>query len=299
MIDLDMITNPKKFLASKGAIKRGYQLSDKEEFELVRKTIVKYNLSPKNFDTNLSTLIIDEKYDDKGSLARNEYISGSYHATSNSINYPKILEDRIHELFHMASNDTSINNSATGIEQEGKTGKFGTSLNEGITDFFTRLTRPNYKCKYPVEEAFASFLSDMYGIKIYDNYFECNPQGFYEGFGPNQFLIRDFVTLLDEYHKKSLFFYENFRVDSKQSMRLSSELTDLFIKCCVKFADIVAMNQGDMKKYLGDLRTKLSDHDNSISEFINLAFIYSGFGDLNNVFKSVSEEISKKEGFGL
>ena len=59
------------------------------------------------------------------------------------------------------------------------------------------------------------------------------------------------------------------------------------------------MNEGDVHKYLDDLRNTLSDHDNNISGFLNVAFIYSGFGDLDKVFKAIYEEVKRKEGFGL
>jgi uncharacterized protein YqfB (UPF0267 family) len=126
-----------------------------------------------------------------------------------------------------------------------------------------------------------------------------NPEGFYECFGPNKFLVRDFISVLDNYHNKSFNFFQSFEVNSKTSMRLASEITDLFIKSCVQFADITAMNGKDMNIYLDELKNILSDHDNNIASFINIAFLYSGFGDIDNVFKSIEEEIDRKEGFEL
>ena len=289
MIDFDMIKNPNKFISKKGAVKNGYKLEDKEEFKIVRDTLVKLGLSTKNFDYNLSKLIIN-----------NANNNNTYSAYNNEINWPTLEEDRIHELFHMASNNfEEASNNISGLEQEDKTGKFGMSINKGVTDYLTKEAKKDYRFKYPVEAKYVSFLTDMYGNKVLEPYALCEPNMFYASFGPNQLLVRDFVRELDSFNDLSYRFYRTFEANNIKSMRLASEVTDSFIKSFLNFYDLVAMNEGDIKKYMADMKTTLNTHDNIICDFIRIAFSYSGFGDPERVFNSIVEEIDKKEGLGL
>lgn len=195
-MDMEMIKNPSKFFSTE---KKGYTLSDNPIFEIVRNTLVTYNMPTKLFDKNLSTLIMS---DNKPTVSTTfGEVLGSYNAKTNKIIKPNDNKDLIHEVFHMASNKQDGTESM-GVLSNG----FSSSLNEGITDMFSSFTtlyedNPEYKyeVRYPVEKLMAEFLGSMYGIKIFKHHFNGDSEGFYKSFDGDKDRIIAIVSELDKF----------------------------------------------------------------------------------------------------
>lgn len=168
---------------------KGFSLDDKPEFRSVYDTLVKYGMPTENFIENLKTLAI------KRVPESNVY--ESYLPVQNKLEYcnPDYIK---HGLFHMASSDGK---STTGVSFRTKSGGVaGIALKEGITELFSKLNDPLYKCEYPFEKMCAEGLMYCYGEKIFIPHFGADPIGFINEFSDRRTII-NFMDKLDKYQK--------------------------------------------------------------------------------------------------
>lgn len=165
-------------------VKVGYELDDKEEFSVVRNTLVNKKVLADNFDENLKTLIIENS--DK-----------CYYANSrNKIYVSRDGYPLIHELFHMASYNKHNGRDIGSMFAGG----IGNSLNEGITDTFTSYTVPDYNSLYTFERLYFNILSKMYDKKeILKHHFDGDPDNVYNTFNDDKSHILGITKELDKY----------------------------------------------------------------------------------------------------
>ena len=269
----------------------GHKLEEKKEFSLVRSILTKYNLPVNNFDNNLGTLIINEKYNEDSSFEKNEFISGSYYYKNNLLNLPDNTGDFVHELFHMASNDMSKSSYYEGCRIRKEKGIFGTSLNEGITDYFTSLALPDYKSKYPFERLIASYIAKIYGMDIFREHFNGDAIAFYSSFKQDEPFIRNIVMFLDNYHAATQYFYLSGKKIDKE---YSDKVSDFFIDFVCEFIKLLQLKKIDESEFLKDLMALMNSDDTYVN-LINVFFEFSTYKGKENIFKTIKEEIGEEE----
>ncbi len=274
--------------------KKTHSIDEKKEFSKVRSTLAKYNLPTRCFDDNLVNLIINEDYDKSSINGSNPYIAGFYYYKTNTLNMPSNNDDLIHELFHIASNDFEKKDNLLGCEIKSTHGKFGTSLNEGIVDYFTLLTSDSYKSKYAVESFFASYISKIYGMDIFKEFFNGNAIDFYSSFKQDEVFIRNIVSLLDKYHSKIQSFYNN----GKITIEISDSVSDAFIDCVCEFIKLLELKKEDESEFLNSLSSLLSVEDNNYINLINGLFSFSEYKSREKIISVIKEEVDM-EGFNL
>ena len=156
-------------------LKTGYSLEDKKEFYVVRESLIRNKLPFDNFDTNLRTLVIENKIND----------CYDYKPSINKINAPD-GETLIHELFHMASSRERGREGIGSMLDDG----FGCSLNEGVTDYCTSKTKKNYFIRYPFEVQLFKIISKVYNPReLLYQHFSGNPDRVYDSFGLDKVII--------------------------------------------------------------------------------------------------------------
>lgn len=256
----------------------GYKLEDRKEFALVRSTLTKYGLTINNFDKNLSSLVISEN---------NE--KASYNYKGNIINASDETDDFIHCLFHMASNDIDKSDSFEGCKIKGPKGLFGTSLNEGISDYFTKLANHQYVTKYPYEAFFAYYISKIYGMDIFREHFNGDAIGFYASFKQDETFIRSFVACLDEFHSLSQELFQKPNGDIVEEKQ-ANKLSESFIDCVSEFIRLLQLKKIDENEFLGDLESLMDDQVNDYINLINMSFLFSTHKGKEDVIKSIKEE---------
>ena len=272
-----------------GNVKKGYSVGDKKEFGIVRSTLVKYGLPIENFDKNLSNLVINEDYDKDST----EVISGTYLYRTNVLNKPKTTEDFIHELLHMSSNLFENKELLPGCEIKNNNRNFGKGLNEGITDYFTSLCVSDYKSKYPIESFFASYISKIYGMNIFKEYFNGDAIKFYSSFGLDEPFIRNFVNYLDNYHYH-LSNIMGLNSSSKAKESTAENVTDSFVDCVIEFAKLLQLKKIEEKSFIKELFNFINLDSDNIN-FVNLMFINSSYGGVEGVFEEIIDGMEEGE----
>ena len=269
--------------------KSGYKLEDREEFGTVRAILTKFGMPTRNFDSNLSTLIINEEE------TNSEYVAGTYIARTNTLNMPSEKADRVHELLHMASNDMDHPDELEGCKTRGPSGLFGNSLNEGITDYFTKLAMPKYMNKYPYEAFFVHYINKMYGMDVFREHFNGDAKAFYASFKQDELFIRSFVQELDKFHNLSQEFFKRPQ-DQPLDKDQADKISDAFIDCVSSFVKLLLLKKLDEKEFLQDLNALMSSNDNDYVNLIDMFFILGTYQSKDRIFTTIKEEIGE-EGF--
>lgn len=240
---------------------KSYRISDKKEFEAIY-TFLKQNSFPsENFEKRIDNIIIinDEI---KG------YVAANWNASKNTLTYGDKI-NLIHELFHVAS--TSDNSETPGITKYekssdplGKT-KIGYGLDEGITDMFTQIVDPNAPSGYPFERICAETLKEIFGIHIFDSYFNNSYDEFIKSFPDNiKYNIISLMNYLDEYNKsvdKLLNKFENNSKDDilaafytdkafQRNIAVIKEITETIIKMLFNICEIVNKDKSEIIDFL-------------------------------------------------
>ena len=272
-----------------GNVKKGYKLGDKEEFGIVRNILIKYGLPIKNFDKNLSSLVINEDYDKDGT----QVIAGTYLYRTNVLNKPKTDEDFIHELLHMASNFFENTGLLPGCEIKNKKRNFGKSLNEGIVDYFTSLCVSDYKSRYPIESFFASYIAKIYGMNIFRDFFDGDAIKFYSSFGPDEPFIRNLVSYLDDYHYQLNSFFE-LDTSLEAKITIPENVTNSFVNLASEFVKLLQLKKIEEKSFIDELYNFIkSDSDNI--KFINMMFFNSSCEGVEGVIEKIKKVIKEDE----
>ena len=286
-MDMDMIMNPGKYF-NKGNV--GYRLKDNPLFSVVRTTITKYNMLPILFDENLRTLRIqkDTAKESFGESMVGEVL-GSYDPKRNSIVEPTDKNDLIHELFHMASNDSLKKDM--GVIVDG----FGESINEGITDMFSSFAtldekrdEDKYEVRYPFEKLMAEFLGSLYGIRIFNNYFTNNGNRFYESFGVDTEKVKTIIGNLDRFTKAKNSFFDIKVMDF-------NEFTSSFIDTFNSFVDLVKDKKESYPNMYYQLLISMLNQNNEAVNVIKEIIKSSDYKNINNVLDVISNHAFNKE----
>ena len=221
MIDANDLINRLK----KEHYKTGYTLDERDEFKLVYNTLNSLGVDTSNFISHLQTLTILKENDP------NSEISG-YNPKTNTINYAN-EEHILHELFHMASYKKGEQDSGIVVVEDGYRGNY--ALNEGITDFCTKMAKNDSVCSYPFEMLVAQSLSYIFGDGFLKAYFNNSYEEFINSFPE---LIRidiiDILSNLDEYNDLTQSIYSgDFFPEDIESVREISEniLSSLYDIC--------------------------------------------------------------------
>ena len=274
--------------------KRGYRLEERKEFSIVRGVLSKLGLPTANFDKNLSTLLINEDYNDPYSTGNNAMIAGTYNARTNILNLPENEEDTIHELFHMASNDLDNKETLDGCKIKTLGSTFGTSFNEGIADYFTSLAVSNYTFRYPYEALIVKYIAKVYGYDIFREHFNGNAQAFYDAFKNDKPFILSLGVLLDKFHEISqkcilsgnpLSFKEN-----------ADEASEAFISAMGGFLTLLQLKNIDETEFLDELRALMNTQN---SEYITAINSFFELRSRNHGIDNVLKDITLEEGVGL
>ena len=232
---IDKITNIGKFYSKPVT----HDVSEREEFKIVRDALVKYGMNVSFFDKNLPNLYIQPEIED-GSI-----VEGSFNARTNSISMPKDKYQAVHELFHMASKDAESKNELMGVLQKDSKGNVtGIGFNEGIADYFTHLSCPDYEPSYAFEERIISIISEVYGLKPFNNNFTQNPTGFYNSFGSDILFVTEISKRLDSYNKSVFGLFDlissnNFNHLIRDGNRLVNEIFLSVISTCSKLCELL------------------------------------------------------------
>lgn len=187
MIDANELINRLK----KEHYKTGYTLDEREEFKQVYNTLNNLSIDPSNFISHLQTLTILKENNP------NSEISG-YNPKTNTINYAD-EKHILHELFHMASYKKGKQDSGIVVVEDGYRGNY--ALNEGITDFCTKIAKDDATCSYPFEMLIAKSFIYIFGNDFLKGYFNNSYDEFINSF-PEEIRIDiiDLISSLDEYN---------------------------------------------------------------------------------------------------
>ncbi len=290
---LDKAKNMNKFYNYN---KPEFKLEDQIEFGIVRDTLVKYGMPTKNFDNNLSVLSINKNHD-KDAV---DYTAGAYLASSNTVSIPKERDDYIHELFHMASNDSSDKNSLIGCKIRIEDVIFGESLNEGITDYFTSLAVKDYESRHPVEAFFASYIAKIYGMDIFKEHFNGNAVNFYDAFGEDKRSIIEIIGYLDDFHEKVQGFYKHKKSQNSKDSQSTNNLENIkylvtnanvvsayFLDFVNEFVEFMQSKNLDAKEFVDSLGKMLDTEGNKFIDIINAFFSFSKYKSKDNIIKKI------------
>lgn len=279
----DKITNIGKYYSEKVE----HKVTDREEFKIVRDTLVRYGMNPLFFDRNLPDLYIPTNFKPGG------VVEGSYNARTNSMNSTPNKYALIHELFHMASNNKETNSDLMGVLQKDSKGRnVGMGFNEGITDYFTHLACPEYEPNYPFEERVISIISEIYGIKVFNNHFNANPTEFYNYFEQDKFFIIEISKRLDEYNRAvyqllDLMSINDFAIMAKKGKALVNSIFNNIVAVCTKLCDLLALKGIDSSRYMGEMR-QLFEGSNENMILISSLVTCSDYEDLNGIFHAIN-----------
>lgn len=199
MIDINNINS---FISGLGQ-KKGYKKDELPEIKAVYDFLIKNGLPTENFLAKLDTLILRKL----GETEKQNLTAGGYKESTNTITYYEDI-DLIHELFHMASTGKANSNSGItriNFNSKGNDTKINRGLDEGITDMFASMVNPKVPCGYPFEKMCADFLRNLFGIQVFNGYFENKYSNFVNAF-PQEFQdnIREITRKLDNYHQLSI-----------------------------------------------------------------------------------------------
>ena len=256
----DRITNIGKFYGKKV----GYNIDEMPEFKTVRDSIIRYGMNPNNFDKNLKDLYINT------STETSIGVNGNYNARTNSMHKPVKSNDFVHELFHMASNNKDTNNERMGVLQKNNVGMTtGQGFNEGITDYFTHLTCPDYEPNYPFEEKIISVISEVYGLKPFNNYFNCDPDNFYKSFGSDLPFIMEISKQCDIYNKGlneyiGLLQKGDIQLMLKDVDKVCNKMFNGIVSACTKLFELLELKGIDSSKYLDEFKELFNSNNNNI-----------------------------------
>lgn len=221
MIDANDLINRLK----KEHYKTGYTLDERNEFKLVYNTLNSLGMDTSNFISHLQTLTILKENDP------NSEISG-YNPKTNTINYAN-EEHILHELFHMASYKKGMEDSGIVVVEDDYRGNY--ALNEGITEFCTKMAKNDAVCSYPFEMLVVQSLSYIFGNDFLKGYFNNSYEEFINSFPE---LVRvdiiDIISNLDEYNDLTQSIYSgDFFPEDVESVREISEniLSSLYDIC--------------------------------------------------------------------
>ena len=169
---------------------KGFELSDREEFQSVLATLELYGMPTGNFLENLKTLGMKKK-ETVDLFTKANYIPKHNKLTYSDEKYIK------HELFHMAA---SKKGETSGVSFMTKSGiVLGEALNEGITEMFTKLNDPNYKVQYPFEKMVSEVLYYIYdGEELFEHHFRNDSQAFLEALGDVR-IGKELLVQLDKF----------------------------------------------------------------------------------------------------
>lgn len=188
--------------------------------------------------------------------------AGGYNGLTNTITYPSD-EILYHELFHCASSKN--NSKATGItryeiafDDDEKEEKRFVGMDEGITDMFAIMTKPDLPCGYPFEKLCAETLRDLFGVKVFNGYFNNSYEEFIRAFPDDvEISIIDLITDLDEYNKNSYRIfgndYSNKKLSKEQIKDLKIEVTYLveyIIEHLINIGQAVGKDKNTMLEYI-------------------------------------------------
>ena len=266
MVDLfDKITNIGKFYSKKFE----HKVTDREEFKVVRDALVKYGMNVSFFDRNLRDLTIKESNE-------GQFVMGSYNARTNSIMLSDDKYSFVHELFHMASNNSDNKNELMGVLQKDNRGYlFGSGFNEGITDYFTHLVYPEYEPAYPFEEKIISIISETFGIKSFANHFNADPKEFYNYFGRDMLFVMEISKHLDEYNKSlynllSIIDRNNIIEITKNYDFLVEKISNSITKVCDKLYELLELKGVDTQKYKDEISNLFNGNNPNITQLRSL-----------------------------
>jgi hypothetical protein len=218
--------------------KKGYKISEKEEFRIVYDTIEKFGLNKFNFMFLLRSLTI-LKENNKDAIA------SGYNPRTNTITY--INEDAlIHELFHMAS--YKAGNKDSGIALLEGDFRSNVGLNEGITDYFAGLAKSDRSCNYPFEKIVAETLDLLFGKDIFKGYFNNSCDEFINSF-PEEIRIDiiDLMSNLDEYHDLTQSIYsDDYFPEDIISLE---EITESILKSLVTIGETIGRDKNEIVEF--------------------------------------------------
>ena len=243
-----------------------HKITDREEFKIVRDTLVRYGMSTDFFDINLPDLYIPATMHEKGA------VTGNYNARNNSMEFTTDKYIMIHELFHMASRNPETTNDLMGVLlKDNKGNNTGMGFNEGITDYFTHLACPEYEVAYPFEEKVISILSETFGIKVFTNHFNASPNEFYASFGKDQLFIMEISKRLDLYNKSLHQYIDLFQANDlagliKYGNKLANNILDGLYGVCNKLYDLLELKGIDSSKYKNEIKELLESDNNNMAQ---------------------------------
>ena len=238
-----------------------HKITDREEFKIVRDTLVRYGMSTDFFDINLPDLYIPATMHEKGA------VTGNYNARNNSMEFTTDKYIMIHELFHMASRNPETTNDLIKKYES----KFIYKFNEGITDYFTHLACPEYEVAYPFEEKVISILSETFGIKVFTNHFNASPNEFYASFGKDQLFVMEISKRLDLYNKSLHQYIDLFQANDlagliKYGNKLANNILDGLYGVCNKLYDLLELKGIDSSKHKNEIKELLESDNNNMAQ---------------------------------
>ena len=281
---IDKITNIGKFYSKPVT----HDISEREEFKIVRDALVKYGMNVSFFDKNLPNLYIQPEIED-GSI-----VEGSFNARTNSISMPKDKYQAVHELFHMASKDAESKNELMGVLQKDSKGNVtGIGFNEGIADYFTHLSCPDYEPSYAFEERIISIISEVYGLKPFNNNFTQNPTGFYNSFGSDILFVTEISKRLDSYNKSVFGLFDlissnNFNHLIRDGNRLVNEIFLSVISTCSKLCELLELKGIDSSRYMVEMQQLFESKNNNMEQLRSLVES-SDYKNIDNIFNKIKE----------
>ena len=216
----------------------------KEEYDAITGLINKYKLNPNNFINNCKTLVLNR-------IEFNGNIFNGYNPEKNTISYND-KSNIIRELIHVASSTKSAYQGICIKPNKVFPESMGIGLNEGITDMFLELYNKE-EGEFPFEKICAEVLKHVFGVKLFNYYFNNNDGGFRFFFRRD---ISTFLIDLDEYFHKMMYAKYLYHKDGKITRTLELSIKVLMTVIIDDLISLIGSDEKNRKYLFNKLKSK-------------------------------------------
>ena len=179
------------------------------------------------------------------------------------------------------------------LQKDRKSNVTGIGFNEGIADYFTHLSCPDYEPSYAFEERIISIISEVYGLKPFNNNFTQNPTGFYNSFGSDILFVTEISKRLDSYNKSVFGLFDlissnNFNHLIRDGNRLVNEIFLSVISTCSKLCELLELKGIDSSRYMVEMQQLFESKNNNMEQLRSLVES-SDYKNIDNIFNKIKE----------